>query len=338
MTGGRQGAGPLPKVILITGFLGSGKTSFVLRVSEQLSREGSRIAIVENEVGEVGVDGQFLKSRGLALKEIYAGCVCCQVSGDLVPVLQALRDEYSPDVVLIEASGVAEPQPILETLSKYCPGLDLLSVTIVDGERVRLYTKILSHLIKTQIDGAEVVVLNKSDLLDAHEIRDLVRVLHEANPRSLILVISATGKLEPWIGNLLRGASLAVTPYTFNIEIESEGNRDPADLLRDFMVEAALECVASGIPIIGHMKVYLEDDERRFLHGSLTSPSACNVEAREGIPSSAVLSGVGNLIAYGADGERLHQCTVRAASGFPGVRVKRFETGDCHSRRLPNHV
>lgn len=336
---GRDVAGPLPKVILITGFLGSGKTSLILQVAEQLSREGLRLAVVENEIGEVGVDGRLLKRRGLVLKEIYAGCVCCQISGDLVAGIRALREEYSPDVILIEASGVAEPQPILATLSKYCPELDPVSVTVVDAERVRLYLKVLPHLVEAQIRGADILVLNKVDLVDAHETRDLVLLLYETNKRSLILVTHTTGGLKPWTGNLFRGVVPPATPYAFSVELSYQGHQDArglCDLLRAFMVEAALECVVSGVSIIGHLKVYLEDERGEFVHGSLTSLSMCNVKASEGVMPPTVFKGVGNLIAYGADEEQLRKCTEHAALRSPGVRVGGLEADGCHDRE-PHH-
>ena len=109
------------QILIISGFLGSGKTSILMPFVKRLSAKGKKVAIIENEIGEIGVDDLYLKENGLYVKEIYHGCVCCGLRTNLIRSLIELERDYNPDVIVVEPTGVADPYLTLTSLSGY-PG------------------------------------------------------------------------------------------------------------------------------------------------------------------------------------------------------------------------
>lgn len=109
------------KLVILTGFLGTGKTTMLLAVICYLvSENGRKFVIVESEVGEIGIDGTHLVSEGLDVRELFAGCVCCQLAGILVSTLNEIKDAIDPDSVFVETPGIAVPVNFLKTVDKYC--------------------------------------------------------------------------------------------------------------------------------------------------------------------------------------------------------------------------
>jgi G3E family GTPase len=152
------------KLLVIAGFLGSGKTTLLLSVARRLAGAGQRIAIIENEVGKVGIDDRVLEAEGLSVRELYSGCICCSLRGDLVTSLRQLEEEQAPDVVILEPSGVAAPGAILDAFKGYPGALDgLLLLVLADLPRME---RLIGHgmmFFEAGIREAHLVALTKAD-------------------------------------------------------------------------------------------------------------------------------------------------------------------------------
>lgn len=156
------------KILIVGGFLGSGKTSVILKLAEYLINEKivEHIAVLENEIGEVGIDDQVLKSSGLKVRGLFAGCVCCTLAGELPVTVRTIEQELSPELLIVEATGVAFPYDILENLER---NLELSGtiLCVVDAKRWPRLHKPLEHLFTHQLKATDVILVNKTDLVDA---------------------------------------------------------------------------------------------------------------------------------------------------------------------------
>lgn len=153
--------------LIIGGFLGSGKTSLLLQLAsymrEKLGIE--KTVILENEIGEVGVDDRVLSGAGYDVRGIFAGCVCCTMSGELTLTVQAILRDIGPEWIIMEATGMAFPQNVKENLSDTL-GIDARICCLVDAKRWPRLLKPMAHLLPLQLKEADVVLINKIDLVD----------------------------------------------------------------------------------------------------------------------------------------------------------------------------
>jgi G3E family GTPase len=195
------------KLLIIAGFLGSGKTTLLLEVAQRLVAVPQKIAIIENEVGEIGIDGKYLHREGLQVQELFGGCICCTLSADLVSVLQKVEDLFKPAVTIIEPTGLASPGDVLTTVRSCAPIVtDIKLVVLVDATRYKMLYEMLTPLITTQIQLADIVVINKIDKVDVTDI-DLIRKdVNQLNPQAKVAAISVEKKinLEPLVKDLVR--------------------------------------------------------------------------------------------------------------------------------------
>lgn len=191
-------------LLVVAGFLGSGKTTLILSLARQLVAASRKVAIVENEVGEIGIDGALIRRAGLTMRELFNGCICCQLSADLVPTLTALAAEFSPDWVIIEPSGIAEPQRMLAVLPYYHgPPLKLIhTLTLVDPTRIPELFEVLTPLITAQIQAANLVVINKIDLASDEQLAATRAVVRRVNPQAPMLQVCAHRGAELDLFNL----------------------------------------------------------------------------------------------------------------------------------------
>lgn len=198
------------RLIIISGFLGSGKTTLLLGLVCALTAgSGLEFVILENEVGEISIDGALLEKHGLQVRELYSGCVCCQLAGDLVVTLREIKDALDPDCVVLEASGLARVENILETLEKYYPELDdVMVITLADLERHELYLEEPMPFVVNQVKGADLVVLNKTDSGEEDLVAALEKRLAGLNPEAEVVKLSAltgagldlvAGKVGAWM-------------------------------------------------------------------------------------------------------------------------------------------
>jgi G3E family GTPase len=195
------------RLLLITGFLGSGKTTLVLSLARRAARAGLRMAVVVNEVGEVGIDGNVLRLGDLEVREITAGCICCQIGVDLIRTLRELEEHFAPQLVIIEASGIATPAGVLDALDRY--PLDTVTgirtVGLVDPVRFEALHAVLTPLIESQIAGADVLVVTKKDQATVAEVGTVVQVAGRIAPAVPLHTVDATSEesLEGLLDNLI---------------------------------------------------------------------------------------------------------------------------------------
>jgi len=181
------------KLVMLSGFLGAGKTTLLLELVRSLaSGDDRRFVILENEVGEVGIDGSYLESQGLKVQELFSGCICCQLSADLVTTLNRLQETFAPDGVFLEPSGMAVPGNILETMDRYCKAVEeVLVVSIVDAERYGILLEAGMPLVVKQIEPARVVAVNKIDVVSEEGLENITARVRKINPDADIVPVSA---------------------------------------------------------------------------------------------------------------------------------------------------
>ena len=171
-------------LLLVAGFLGSGKTSLILSLARFAAGRNCKIAIIVNEIGEIGVDDQLMRQLDLNVWELLNGCICCTLAGDLATTLQQLDSGYCPDLVIVETSGAANPLNVLAALDYY-QGRSLqsiLRVTLVDPLRLPILMEVLTPLITAQIEQADVALISKPDLASSAEVQQSRLCLAQLNP------------------------------------------------------------------------------------------------------------------------------------------------------------
>ncbi|MDR0508289.1 MAG: hypothetical protein LBG63_00450 [Candidatus Methanoplasma sp.] len=184
------------KISQIAGFLGSGKTTAVMKIVDELMKRGHKIAIVVNDVGEINVDAKFIEAHGLKAKEISGGCICCQIAGTFSETLAKLYDSYNPEIVIVEPSGVAIPWGLKRAAEYSEAKADMVIehapvITLVDATRVDLLVKAVKRLVETQIREADVCFVNKVDTASPADIAKTEEMIREMNPKAEISHMSS---------------------------------------------------------------------------------------------------------------------------------------------------
>ena len=177
------------KIDVISGFLGAGKTTFIKRLVEGNKDKGKTI-IIENEFGEIGIDGGFLKNSGIEIKEMNSGCICCSLAGDFEASLRELLEKYSPNRVIIEPSGVGKLSDVLKAVSdveKDLPVESNSAVTAVDVKKCKMYMKNFGEFFNNQIQFANTIILSRTDLADDKKIEEAVALIKGVNPDATIV-------------------------------------------------------------------------------------------------------------------------------------------------------
>lgn len=278
------------KVIIIGGFLGSGKTTTLLSLGRHMVEKGHRVAIIVNEIGEVGVDGETLSGSGLIAKELTSGCICCTLRISMEYTLQTLEEEYDPDVLIIEPTGIALPLQIKEHVALM--GLPDLSfapvVTIVDASRFDVELSQVPKFILTQIEEAEILCVNKIDLVDRETLVSVTGRLMDVNPDALIVEFSARqadAQFMRFIDLLaLEGTARQagenrnsielsqVSSYSGKYSIDTHGfdRNDMAAMILNVLEEAKEKIELINPAFIGHVKISLSLG-KDLVKGSLTS-------------------------------------------------------------------
>ncbi len=152
--------------IIIGGFLGSGKTTTLLALARHAAQKGHSVAIIENEIGKVSIDDGVIEREGFMVQNLFAGCVCCTLTGDLCACVDTIARELQPDLLIVESTGIAFPEKIRETLQRYLqvPSRTLL---IVDAQRWQRISRAMEHLVIQQLENAACVLINKADAVPA---------------------------------------------------------------------------------------------------------------------------------------------------------------------------
>lgn len=180
------------KFYLFSGFLGSGKTTIVTALTKHMVEQNHKKAmLIVNDVGDIGVDAKLMRKLDTDVYEIFGGCVCGQL-GSLVPLLTELGDKYIVDVVLMEASGIAQPARFIDTIKRFLPvQAEIKVITIVDAERWFELHEVLTSLIESQIESAELVLVNKTDLVDEDKLSRVVKTVRKIKSEVDVLTVSA---------------------------------------------------------------------------------------------------------------------------------------------------
>ena len=180
-------------VLCIAGFLGSGKTTVLLEVARAMAEDGSRLAVIENEIGEVGIDGGYIREQGLPVQELFGGCICCTLQVGLVETLLEVERRYEPDWVIVEPTGLAAPGDILELVVDHCPDVDRMRVlTLVDAVRWPMLLEIVEPLVTSQLEAADIVAVNKVDDVDEESLASVMTSVGRLAGTATVLPVSAT--------------------------------------------------------------------------------------------------------------------------------------------------
>ena len=176
----------MTKVDIFSGFLGAGKTTLIKKlISEAYC--GQKIVLIENEFGEIGIDGGFMEEAGIKVNELNSGCICCSLVGDFALALGKVMEEYAPDRILIEPSGVGKLSDIVKAVSAI-DGLAIASATVVcDGARCKMYMKNFGEFYNDQVSNAAAIVLSRTQNLSESKLAEAVKLLREKNGDAVII-------------------------------------------------------------------------------------------------------------------------------------------------------
>lgn len=183
------------KLLVFGGFLGSGKTTLLLEIIQGLKEKYSQIAIIENEVGQIGIDGKYLQANGLNVQELFGGCICCTLTTNMIETIQTLEKEYHPSLIIIEATGVARPGDIVATIAKELPKeTETKALAVIDAKRYRMLCDMMEPVITDQIHTADIVVINKIDQVDERELAFILQDAKRYNDQVMMFPLSLSEK------------------------------------------------------------------------------------------------------------------------------------------------
>ena len=175
------------KVDIISGFLGAGKTTLIKKIFESVLKN-EKVVLIENEFGEIGIDGSFLKESGIQIKEINAGCICCSLVGDFETSMKEVLTTYNPERIIIEPSGVGKLSDIVNAVNKLKEQLQInILATVVDGVKTKMYLKNFGEFFNNQVEAANTIVVSKTDKINNDKLVEVVNLIKEKNDHATII-------------------------------------------------------------------------------------------------------------------------------------------------------
>ena len=178
----------MTKVDIFSGFLGAGKTTLIKKLIEE-AYKGEQVVLIENEFGEIGIDGGFLKDAGVEINEMNSGCICCSLVGDFGKALEKVLDQFHPDRILIEPSGVGKLSDIIQAVEDL--NLDHVKLngftTIVDAKKAKIYMKNFGEFYNNQVEHASSIILSHTAGMDEEKLEKVVKLLREHNEHAVII-------------------------------------------------------------------------------------------------------------------------------------------------------
>ena len=222
----------MTKIDIVSGFLGAGKTTLIKKLLAE-AFPGEKLVLIENEFGEISIDGGFLKDSGVQISEMSSGCICCSLVGDFNKALKDVHEQFHPDRILIEPSGVGKLSDVIvavENTVKDVPDMKLNSfVTVADATKVKVYMKNFGEFYNNQIEAAGTIILSRTQRLSQEKLEAAVALLREKNPNAAILT-------TPW------------------------------DQLDGMTILSAIEKVSLADELLAHMRAEHEADEAEHEH------------------------------------------------------------------------
>ena len=222
----------MTKIDIVSGFLGAGKTTLIKKLLAE-AFPGEKLVLIENEFGEISIDGGFLKDSGVQISEMSSGCICCSLVGDFNKALKDVHEQFHPDRILIEPSGVGKLSDVIvavENTVKDVPDMKLNSfVTVADATKVKIYMKNFGEFYNNQIESAGTIILSRTQRLSHEKLEAAVALLREKNPNAAILT-------TPW------------------------------DQLDGMTILSAIEKVSLADELLAHMRAEHEADEAEHEH------------------------------------------------------------------------
>ena len=179
----------MTKIDVFSGFLGAGKTTLIKKLLKE-ALEGSRTVLIENEFGEIGIDGGFLKESGIEIKEMNSGCICCSLVGDFGTSLKEVIETYAPERILIEPSGVGKLSDVLRAVENVAVEADVhvnSAVAVVDAAKAKMYIKNFGEFFVNQIEYAGTILLTRTDKVSAERLQECVKLVREINDKAIII-------------------------------------------------------------------------------------------------------------------------------------------------------
>lgn len=179
----------MTKINVISGFLGAGKTTLIKKMLQEVFC-GQKIVLIENEFGEIGIDGGFLKDAGIEITEMNSGCICCSLVGDFGTALQEVLTKFAPDRILIEPSGVGKLSDVMKAVERVAETAEVEldgSLTVADATKCKIYMKNFGEFFNNQIEFADTIVLSRTQNVKQEKLEDCVKLLQEHNAKAAII-------------------------------------------------------------------------------------------------------------------------------------------------------
>ncbi len=213
------------KIDIISGFLGAGKTTLIRKLLES-GLHNEKVVLIENEFGEIGIDGAFLKESGVNIKEINSGCICCSLVGDFSKSMKEVIDKFAPERIIIEPSGVGKLSDIVTAVKKLSLDLTLnIVATVVDGTKCKIYMKNFGEFFNNQVEDAATIVVSKTEKLSDDKKTEVYQLLKDKNEHANILFVSVPNADAPkLLANLEKNVSI-----TKELEEELKHHHDEDD-------------------------------------------------------------------------------------------------------------
>jgi G3E family GTPase len=185
-------------MLIVTGFLGVGKTTFILRVIDRIASKGNKVAVIVNDFGEVNVDGKVMKKYGLDVQELSGGCICCTLGVSLIETIRTLAINFEPDIIVMEPSGIADPESLKEVVEREDSQLisNLEVVVIMDAGRYENFKAALKKPFAKLVASADIILLNKKDLVSEDDIARIASDLEKIGFSGKVLSISASEDMD----------------------------------------------------------------------------------------------------------------------------------------------
>lgn len=179
----------MTEITIISGFLGAGKTTLIKKLLEE-AFQGEKIVLIENEFGEIGIDGGFLKDSGIQVNEMNSGCICCSLVGDFGTALKEVLDTYAPDRILIEPSGVGKLSDVVKAVENVAGSMDVhidSAIVVVDGKKCKMYMKNFGEFFNNQVEHAGTIVLSRTQNMTEEKLQETAALLREHNEKATMI-------------------------------------------------------------------------------------------------------------------------------------------------------